>query len=82
MESFSLGACVSPLKRGTGAFTFYLRFSSVMVPALLLRRALIESEFTPSYVLFDLLRGVRTWIEIEAFKGSNMVMSVEVCSKS
>ncbi len=32
MECFSLGASVSHLKSGTGEFTFYLRFSSVMVP--------------------------------------------------
>ena len=61
MECFSLGACVSHLKSGTGEFTFYLRFSSVMVLAPLLRRALIESEFTPPYVLFDLLLGISHW---------------------
>ena len=49
MECFSLGACVSHLKRGTGAFTFYLRFSSVMV--LLshgARTTLLLAPFAPS----------------------------------
>jgi hypothetical protein len=58
MKSLILGACVSHLKKETGAFSFYLRYSSVMVPAPLLRRALIEREITPSFVSFDLLRGI------------------------
>jgi hypothetical protein len=58
MKSLILGACVSHLKKETGAFSFYLRYSSVMVPAPLLRRALIEREITPPFVSFDLLRGI------------------------
>jgi len=50
-----------------GAFLINQRFSSVMVPAPLLRRALISQEITPALASFQTLNGIIRAIHVDSW---------------